>query len=89
VLKEAFNAAGYRGYEEGVCHLMGGMKEEATRRFFPSAEVVEGGHGGGVRPATGGGLRVLLRCRRKKPARPKRSSGLVRPAGPKARSECE
>jgi hypothetical protein len=52
--------------------------------------VVEGSHGGGVRPAAGGGLHALFQCGRKKPAGPvgpKRLSGLVRPAGPKARSE--
>jgi hypothetical protein len=42
------------------------MKEGWSSNFFPSVEVVGANHRGGARPVSGGGLRALLWCERRK-----------------------
>jgi hypothetical protein len=44
----------------------GGNEGGDAAVIFPPVEVVGADHGGGARPASGGGLRALLRCRRRK-----------------------
>jgi hypothetical protein len=45
---------------------MGKWRRSDAAVIFPPVEVVGADHGGGVRPADGGGLRALLRCGRRK-----------------------
>jgi hypothetical protein len=42
------------------------MKKEAMQRLFLFSGGGRGGHGGGVRPAAGGGWHALARCGRRK-----------------------